>query len=82
MRLQFFGRLTDIAGRASREVTLPEGVADVAALRHWLGEGDAELAVALASPGVRAVIDEEIVTDQHLLSGAREIAFIPPVSGG
>ncbi|MBA3666716.1 MAG: MoaD/ThiS family protein [Sphingomonas sp.] len=82
MRLQFFGRLTDIAGRAPREVILPEGVEDVAALRHWLGECESELAVALASPGVRAVVDDAIVDEAHLLSGAREIAFIPPVSGG
>ena len=82
VRLTFFGRLTDLTDSAPREIDLPPGVGDVAALRAWLSDKDAHLADALAAPGVRAVVDDAIVADTHRISQAREIGFIPPVSGG
>lgn len=77
----FFGRLRDVAG-ACRELdtaSLPDTVAD---LRALLSAGDPSLAQALASPGVRIAVDQEIVADTFCVAAAREIAFLPPMSGG
>lgn len=80
MRVLFFGRLRDLGGTSALEVT--QSFATVAELRGWLAETHAELATALAQRGVRVAIDQAIVTDDAPLGEAREVAFMPPMSGG
>ena len=78
----FFGRLTDAAGSGERRIPLPPGVADVAALRGWLGRDDPALRDALAALDVRAAVDGALAPDDAPLLGREEVAFLPPVSGG
>ena len=77
MRLRFFGRLRDAIG-GELEVEVPGDVTDSDALRSWLGREHP----ALLDPSVKMALDDRILAAPTLIEGAREIAFLPPVSGG
>lgn len=81
MRILFFGRLRDLAG--SNEVQAPDTFETLADLRRWLAETHAGLEQALAQRGVRVAIDKAIVGNGDVsLRSAKEVAFMPPMSGG
>ena len=77
MRVAYFGRLAEAAGVRS------EVVADAPAT---VGELRAMLAARVAGIGdagkVRALVDDVIVGEGHVLAGVAEVGFLPPVSGG
>ncbi len=76
----FFGRLRDLAGAG--EIEAPTGCATLAHLRAQIGASNPALGEALAAPGVRAAVDRVIVPADASIESAREIAFMPPLSGG
>lgn len=76
----FFGRLRDQAGESRRLEPSPE-VRTVADLRGWLDKQIEGLKCA-ADTSVRFVADGEVVTESSDISAAREIALLPPLSGG
>ena len=78
MRLTFFGRLREMVGAGEIDRSLPANVADSESLRSWIG---AEFP-ALLDPRVRIAIDDVIASGTAPIGGVREIAFLPPVSGG
>lgn len=78
MRVLFFGRLRDAAGAA--ELAAPAELTSLAQLRAWLAREHGGL--ALDGVGVRVAVDGTIVSGDASLSGAREVAFMPPMSGG
>jgi molybdopterin synthase sulfur carrier subunit len=79
-RVLLFGRLADIAGWREREIDpLPDSLCG---LRDLLGRDDAALAEALAGRGVRAALDKALAAGEASLAGVREVAFMPPMSGG
>jgi molybdopterin synthase sulfur carrier subunit len=77
-RVLLFGRLSDIAGWREREVES----ASIAALRAVLSGEDADLAEALARPGVQVALDQAIVRGDAAITARSEVAFLPPMSGG
>lgn len=79
-KVLLFGRLQDIAGWRERgvEPTPPT----LAALVDQLAAEDADLGEALRQPSVRVAVDRQIATANAPLAAAREIAFMPPMSGG
>ena len=77
MRLRFFGRLRDSIG-GELEVEAPGDVADSEQLRAWLGREHP----ALLDASVRMALDDRIPAAAEPIAGVREIAFLPPVSGG
>lgn len=80
VRVLLFGRLADIAGWRTREIS--PAPARVSALRALICGADEALAAALHGPGVRIAVDKALVSgDVELASGA-EVAFMPPMSGG
>lgn len=82
-RLLFFGRLRDIAGCAERQLDLPREIETVADLRAYLAAQDPVLGDAIAARGVRVAVNQAFcVSDAERACGAREIAFMPPLSGG
>lgn len=81
-RILFFGRLRDVARESEREIDLPQHVATAADLRAWLAEKDAVLGEALAARGIHIVVDRVVRTGNVSVRGAKEIAFMPPLSGG
>ena len=79
-RVLLFGRLADVAGWREREIDpLPDSLCG---LRDLLGRDDPVLAEALAGRGVRAALDKALSAGEAPLAGVREVAFMPPMSGG
>ena len=77
MRVAYYGRLADAAGVRSEVLEMPP--VTVGELRAMLagrvtGIGDAAK--------VRALVDDVIVGEDHVLAGVAEVGFLPPVSGG
>jgi sulfur-carrier protein len=77
MKLGFFGRLRDAVGDELM-LDLPPEVATTDDLRAFLGPQHP----ALLDPTVKIALDDQILVASAPLAGAREIAFLPPVSGG
>jgi molybdopterin converting factor subunit 1 len=77
--VRYFASLRDRAGVASETVEVADG-ADVAALWEMLTVRHPALGV----PGYRPMVacDLEYASWDRELSGVREVAFLPPVSGG
>jgi sulfur-carrier protein len=81
MRVLFFGRLRDLAGVA--EFDAPEPQLTLAHLRDWIADKNTALASALDHASIRIAVDQKIITRRDIeLHGAREVAFMPPMSGG
>lgn len=78
MKLRFFGRLRDQAGASEREVDIPAHVSTVSDARQWLGDD----LPSLLEPTVRVALDDRLALPNDEIGDAREISFLPPVSGG
>lgn len=83
IRLLYFARLRETFGKEAEEVTLPEGIVDVAGLTAWLrrrgGAWEAELAAGRA---YRVAVNQDMANAATHLSAGAEVAIFPPVTGG
>ncbi len=83
MRLLYFAWVKEKTGIGAEDVDVPAGVTTVAELMAWLKTRGPEFEHAFArSEVIRAAIDQSHVRHDAHLTGAREIAFFPPVTGG
>ena len=83
MKILYFARIRQIAGRAAEEVDVPDSVQTVADLIAFLSARDESVAAALAERRtLRAAVDQSHVSLDAPVTGAREVAFFPPVTGG
>ena len=83
MKILYFARIRQIAGRSTEEVEVPASVATVADLVDFLSTRDPSVAAALAERRtLRAAVDQNHVALDAPIAGAREVAFFPPVTGG
>ncbi len=83
MKILYFAWLKQKTGQSSEEVTPPAEVGTVAELADWLAARSPGHAEALADRRVvRVAIDQEFADYDTPITGAREIAFFPPVTGG
>lgn len=81
--LLYFAWVREKIGRAREEVELPATLKTVADLIAWLRARGPEYDNAFARPDViRSAINQTHVKQSAPLTGAREIAFFPPVTGG
>ena len=83
LRLVYFAWVRERIGLTEETVTPPAGTATIADLVRWLktrGEGY-ELAFENEAV-VRAAIDQTHAKPAAAITGAREIAFFPPMTGG
>lgn len=79
----YFAWVRERIGQAEEVVTVPAEVATVADLVGWLAARGGGYAEAMAAPErLRAAIDQNFVGLDASLSGAREVAIFPPVTGG
>lgn len=78
MKIVFLGRLADAVGERERSLDLPPEIADVEALRGWLGEQ----IPALLDPTVRVIVNDVLAHGSQSIAADDEVAFFPPVSGG
>jgi molybdopterin converting factor small subunit len=79
LTVRYFASLADRAGVKTEIVDVEPGT-DVAALWSRLARTRAPLAVV--DPRPLAACDLEYADGSRLLDGVREVAFLPPVSGG
>jgi molybdopterin synthase sulfur carrier subunit len=83
VKLLYFAWVRERVGKPEEEVDLPAEVRTVGDLINWLRERSEDYAHAFANPTViRAAIDRAHVKADAALSGAREVAFFPPMTGG
>ena len=83
MKLLYFAWVRERIGKPEEEVELPAEVRTVGDLIDWLRARGEDYAHAFANPKViRAAIDRAHVKADAAVSGAREIAFFPPMTGG
>jgi molybdopterin synthase sulfur carrier subunit len=80
LKVLFFGRIADIAGRGSLDCG--DSFTTVADLAASLAASDDRLCEALALPGVRSIVDQRFADMDSPLGRAREVAFVSPLSGG
>lgn len=83
MKLIYFAWVRERIGVAEEDIELPAEVRTAGDLLHWLrGRGDG-YAEALQDPKViRVAVNQEHVDHGEPISGAREIALFPPMTGG
>jgi molybdopterin synthase sulfur carrier subunit len=83
VKVRYFAWVRERVGKAEEDIEIPPGVATVSDLVAWLtGRGEG-YAYAFENPKViRAAIDKTHVRADARITGAGEIAFFPPMTGG
>ncbi|MDD2741140.1 MAG: molybdopterin converting factor subunit 1 [Rhodocyclaceae bacterium] len=80
IKVLYFAGLREEFGCAGESVDLPDGVANVAALRdHLVANGRGALATA---KNLRCAVNQEMASADAVLKAGDEVAFFPPVTGG
>ena len=83
MKLVYFAWVRERVGRTDEVVELPAEVATVADLMNWLAGRGEEYAYAFENrKAIRAAIDRHHVRPDASVTGAGEVAFFPPMTGG
>ena len=83
MKILYFARLRQIIGRGEEQLDVPATVMTVQQLIGYLSERDERVAEALRDQRVlKVAINQKHSALDALLSGATEVAFFPPVTGG
>ena len=83
MRVKYFAWVRERIGKEEETIDPPADVRTVGDLIDWLARRDESYAYAFETPRViRAAIDHAHVKPEATISGAREIAFFPPMTGG
>jgi molybdopterin synthase sulfur carrier subunit len=82
-KLVYFAWVRERIGKPEEEVAVPAEVATVADLVRWLKTRGEEYEYAFENDGVvRAALDKVHAKPNAVITGAREIAFFPPMTGG
>lgn len=83
MKVLYFAWLRERLDRASDDIQPPPEVETLAELVAWLRRRDEVLDHAMANPALfKLARDAHIVPPETRLAGAREIAILPPMTGG
>jgi len=83
MKLRYFAWVRERIGKPEEDIELPANVSTVAELIGWLAGRGEEYAYAFENPKViRAAINKSHVKPDTKITGAGEIAFFPPMTGG
>ena len=79
----YFAWVREAIGTGEERVDPPSGVFTVADLVAWLATRSPGHAEAFAEPArLRAAVDQDFVALDAAITGAREVAIFPPVTGG
>jgi sulfur-carrier protein len=83
VKVRYFAWVRERVGKADEEIDLPEGVTTVGDLVAWLSRQGEGYAYAFENPNiVRSAIDKHHARADARITGASEIAFFPPMTGG
>ena len=83
MKILYFAWVREKVGKPSETVELPDDIATISDLVAWLKTRGEEYEYAFENiDGIRAAVDQNHQPLDASISGAQEIAFFPPVTGG
>lgn len=83
MRILYFAWLREKIGQAQEECDVPQHVTTPRALIDWLRTRSPAYDAAFADITVlRCAVNQEFCAFDASLTGATEIAFFPPMTGG
>jgi len=83
MKIFYFAWVRERTGRSQETVDLPDHVATISELIGWLKTRGPEFEHAFENERfIRAAIDQQLAPHDSSLTGASEIAFFPPMTGG
>ena len=83
MRILYFARFRQIIGRGADDIDVPADIQNVTTLIDFLKSRDERVAEAFADlRTLKVAINQTHTTLNASLSGATEVAFFPPVTGG
>jgi molybdopterin synthase sulfur carrier subunit len=83
MKVKYFAWVRERVGKAEEMLEPPDDVRTIADLIGWLAQRGEQYAHAFEAPRtIRAAIDHTHVRPDAAISGAGEIAFFPPMTGG
>jgi sulfur-carrier protein len=83
MKACYFAWVRERIGLAEEEISPPAEVRTVADVISWMkGRGENYAAAFANEKTIRAALDRTHVKQDAMLTGAREIAFFPPMTGG
>ena len=82
-KILYFAWVRERVGVAEEEIALPASTTTVDDLLDWLATRSPGHAAALADRGaIRVGVDQEFARGDAAITGAKEIAIFPPVTGG
>ncbi len=81
LKILYFGRLSDLAGRQEEYLDLPKDINTISVLKPYLSTLH-DLGDALDDPSIKTMINQSLVFGDASIIDAREIGFLPPVGGG
>lgn len=83
MKILFFARFRQLLGKADIDLDVPDDVQTVKQLIDWLKLQGPEYEGVFANEGLVRVAVERVHTPLNgSITGAKEVAFFPPVTGG
>ena len=83
VQLLYFAWVREKTGLGEETLELPASLKSVADLLKWQRQRAPQYSEAFADiDTIRVALDQEHVTQDSPIAGAREIAFFPPVTGG
>lgn len=81
--LLYFAWVREMVGTDSETLSPPAEATSVAALLDWLAARSPGHATALADRSrIHVAVDQQFAKPDTAITGAREIALFPPVTGG
>ena len=83
IKIAYFAWVRERVGIADELVDVPPSIVTIEDLARWLSVRDEGYASAFENPKlVRAAIDRVHAKPHDVITGAHEIAFFPPMTGG
>ena len=83
MKILYFARFRQIIGRGADDIDVPADIQNVTTLIDFLKSRDERVAEAFGDlRTLKVAINQTHTTLNASLSGATEVAFFPPVTGG
>lgn len=83
MKILYFAWLRTQIGTAEETIQMPADITTLFALIDWMKARGEPYNTALADmSAIRVAVDQEYANEDITITGANEIAFFPPVTGG